>query len=341
MTVFTCGGCDNALTAPVSQVALPPLVHAYQGCERGWIAPLLEPGTFAVDPEPAGPPWRAWEEIDTAEAEARGIYAPTSYLPDGPSGAICIAPGDIRGTVLIPERCDASCWGLYGADGPNLVCTQCGHAVATRVDHCGHWQVIWLDPRAVHRTGGDDDVIGWEELRQAVEPVPPVEPSGRWSPLWEAAAGAALAHLLAVSEGHRVIMPDGPIAQVFRQTLDVLLPSGPSSWTLGLDGPGLSTDADIALVPQHPQTAETWPRGTGAAVPLPAEVWTHLAAHDDRRLLLAIGSLPYGVRRDDPPPPLPDQFRPDERVFIHTLARLPAVRQPWLRAIHERFARTH
>jgi hypothetical protein len=29
-------------------------------------------------------------------------------------------------------------------------------------------------------------------------------------------------------------------------------------------------------------------------------------------------------------------FRPDERVFLATLARLPAVREPWLREIYER-----
>jgi hypothetical protein len=253
-----------------------------------------------------------------------------------------IAPGDIRGTVLIPEWCDASCRGLYGDGRPNLACSRCGRAVAELVDHCGFWQVIWLDPRAVHQV--DDDVprvIAWEELRQVVEPAPPVEPSGMWSPLWEATAGAGLAHLLAVSGGRRVAVPDGTIAQIFRPALDALLPPGPSAWTLGLDGPGLSTEADIALVPRHPQSGETWPRVSGAAVPLPAEVWTHLAVHDDRRLLRAMSGIPYGVHRDDPPLPLPGPFRPDDRAFLHTLARLPAVRQPWLRAIYDRVGSAH
>lgn len=29
-------------------------------------------------------------------------------------------------------------------------------------------------------------------------------------------------------------------------------------------------------------------------------------------------------------------FQPDRKVFLHTLARLPAVRQPWLRRIYDR-----
>ncbi|MFG2559328.1 hypothetical protein [Streptomyces sp. NPDC048496] len=46
--------------------------------------------------------------------------------------------------------------------------------------------------------------------------------------------------------------------------------------------------------------------------------------------------LPAAVERDDPLPPRPwRQLMVVHRVFFHTLARLPAVRQPWLRAIHD------
>lgn len=62
----------------------------------------MESGTFAVDPEPWGPPWRPWSEIDPDEAAARGIHAPLHALSDSAPGAIVIAPGDIRGTLLIP-----------------------------------------------------------------------------------------------------------------------------------------------------------------------------------------------------------------------------------------------
>ncbi|HXA62237.1 MAG TPA: hypothetical protein VNW94_24060 [Streptosporangiaceae bacterium] len=107
---------------------------------------------------------------------------------------------------------------------------------------------------------------------------------------------------------------------------------------LALAGPCLSTtDTDIAMVPQHPQTGEAWPLpGAGQAVPIAADVWMYLAFHHDRRPVPGAGGIPDGVRRDDPPPLLPSQpFRPDWRVFLDTLARLPEVRQPWLRAIYD------
>ncbi|MFD1659168.1 hypothetical protein ACFSL4_13340 [Streptomyces caeni] len=43
-----------------------------------------------------------------------------------------------------------------------------------------------------------------------------------------------------------------------------------------------------------------------------------------------------GTLRDDPPPPRPHHlFRADSGTFQHTLARLAAVRSPWLREILE------
>ncbi|MGW0633368.1 hypothetical protein [Streptomyces sp. NPDC002758] len=63
----------------------------------------MEPGTYAVDPEPSGPPWRPWNEIGVDEAEARGVFAPVYALSFGSPGAIVVAPGDTRGTILIPE----------------------------------------------------------------------------------------------------------------------------------------------------------------------------------------------------------------------------------------------
>lgn len=38
----------------------------------------MESGTFAVDPDPWGGPWRMWDEIDPGEAEVRGVYAPVA-----------------------------------------------------------------------------------------------------------------------------------------------------------------------------------------------------------------------------------------------------------------------
>ncbi|MGW7418292.1 hypothetical protein ACWGIG_38150, partial [Streptomyces sp. NPDC054863] len=61
MFVFVCEGCGAELTAPLSQVSLP--VHARQKYGNSVQLPvLMESGTFAVDREPSGPPWRRWEE---------------------------------------------------------------------------------------------------------------------------------------------------------------------------------------------------------------------------------------------------------------------------------------
>ncbi len=83
--------------------------------------------------------------------------------------------------------------------------------------------------------------------------------------------------------------------------------------------------ADIALVPRYPQTGETWPSGTEAAVPLAADVWMYMAFSGNRRLRHTSGELPDGVYGDDPPPPF-GPFRLDREVFLHALARLPEVR---------------
>lgn len=102
MFVFKCAGFGAELTSPLPQVSLP--VHTRQQYGNGTQLPvLMESGTFAVDPGPWGGPWRMWDEIDPGEAEARGIYAPVRALSDSTPGASVIAPGDIRGTRLIPE----------------------------------------------------------------------------------------------------------------------------------------------------------------------------------------------------------------------------------------------
>ncbi|MEV5410391.1 hypothetical protein AB0K60_16320 [Thermopolyspora sp. NPDC052614] len=339
MTVFVCAGCGASLTGALSQVALP--VHAHQQYGHELLPPLLEPGTYAVDPQPFGPPWLRWEEIGSEEAEARGVYAPVYSLSYGPSGAVAVAPGDIRGTVVIPERCDGLCCGLDGRDGPNLACARCGRAVATLIDDCSYWQVVWLDPRAVRPLDAGAPApraLAWEELLKEQRELPLVERIGAWNPVWVAAIGVALAHLLAVSNGTRVAVSTGPVADVFRSALDALLPPGPPVKSLALAGPGLHGPApDIALVPLHPRTGDMWSSGAGASVPLPADVWMYLAFNRNRRLHPASGGLPHDVYRDDRPPPLPSiPFRPDRELFLDTLARLPEVRQPWLRAIYDR-----
>ncbi|SNT58462.1 hypothetical protein [Actinacidiphila glaucinigra] len=237
MTVFACVVCDAVLSAPLSQVALP--VRARQTWGHGLLPVLMEAATYAVDPEPFGPPWRRWSEVGENEAAARGVFAPVDSLPFGDPGTIVIAPGDTRGTVLIPERCGGDCCGLDGRDGPKLACEQ---PVATRIDDCSLWQAVRFAPHAVRRIPTDDPAprtADWQALATEVQPTPLVNPSGDWSPQWAAAAGVALAHLLAASDGTPVTVPDGLVADTLRRTLDTLLPLEPPANTASLAGPGL------------------------------------------------------------------------------------------------------
>lgn len=323
----------------VSQVTLP--VHAHQVYGNGARLPvLMEPGTFAVDPEPGGPPRRR---------EKAHCGAP---------GAIVMAPGDTRGTLLIPEKGGGYCCGVDGSDGPNMACQACGRPVASRIDDCSLRQAVWLAPDAVRRrrVGGADAVpLSWAELMAEEKVTPPFEPVARWdsparvnapwswSPRWEAAAGQALAHLLVASQGRPVSVPGGLTEEVFRQALDTLLPTGPPPRRAVLAGPGRPApdpDADILLVPVHPQTGETWtPAGPAASahrVPLPWGVWLGLGSPEPHPPVPASGVLPEGVLRDDPPVPRsPRLFRADRGVFRHTLVRLSAGGSPWLREILE------
>lgn len=250
--VFKCAGCGAELTSPLTQVSLP--VHTRQQYGNGTQLPvLMESGTFAVDPDPWGGPWRMWDEIDPGEAEARGIYAPVHALSDSTPGASVIAPGDIRGTRLIPEKRGDACCGLDGADGPNMTCEACNLPVATRIDDCSLWQAVRLSPDTVHRAPvGSTRVapLSWAELAAKGEKASPFEPiatwGGRlgsnhywsWSPRWEAAAGHALAHLLTASQGQQVKVPGGLTSDVFQRTLDALLPPGPPKRRAVLAGPG-------------------------------------------------------------------------------------------------------
>ncbi|MFJ7278546.1 hypothetical protein [Kitasatospora sp. NPDC098663] len=360
MFVFVCAGCGAELTTSLSQVALP--AHAHQMYGNGIQLPvLMESGTFAVDSEPWGPPWRTWEEIHPDEAAARAVYAPVHALSDGPPGAIVIAPGDARGTVLIPgNRTGGYCCGLDGADGPNVACAECALPVASRIDDCSLWQAMWLAPNAVRRLpvdSADAAPLSWAELMAEGKGTPPFEPIATWqsrmrpghwsnhrwswSPQWEAAAGQALAHLLVASEGRPVTVPDGLAGKVFQRTLNALLPEGPPARRAVLAGPGRPTpggNADILLVPSHPQTGEAWAPANTAAypVPLPFGVWLQMASPKPDLPVPISGNLPKSALRDDfdSPPLLTGRlFRVDPGVFQHTLVRLPAVRSPRLREI--------
>ena len=337
MTVFGCRSCDATLTVPVSRVTLP--VHANQkyGNGPGSLPPALEPGTFAVDPLPSGPPWRRWAEF---EAEALGWYAPRSSISTGPVGRVLISPGDVRGTIIDPALAgDSACCGLDG-DEPNMVCITCRTPVAIRIDDCGLRQAIWLDPLTtlvIEDGPGPQPALDWADLIDQRPGIPRSEPGGGWNPMWTAAAGAALAHMLAASGGNPILIPDHHIAEVFQPTLDRLVGparTGPKH-TLVLAGPNLpDPDGDCALVPQHPQTGELWPLAPHVKpIPLAWDAWRHLAFHHTPK--------PVGRSVPIPPEALPAllpgyRFEPDGQIFLTVLARLPEVRQPRLRAIYER-----
>jgi hypothetical protein len=294
-----------------------------------------------------------WDEIDPGEAEARGIYAPVYALSDSTPGASVIAPGDIRGTRLIPEKRGGACCGLDGADGPNMACEACDLPEATRIDDCSLWQAVRLGSDAAHRVPVDGiyaTPLSWSELAEKGEKTPPLEPiatwGGRywsWSPQWEAAAGQALAHLLVASQRQPVKVPGGLTADVFQRALDALLPAGAPKRRAVLAGPGQPTpDAGVGilLVPVHPQTGQTWapasPTASAYLVPLPLGVWLWLVSPQPYLPVPASGRIPQDVLRDDPLPPRPNYlFRADPETFQYTLVRLPAVRSPWLRTILE------
>ncbi|MET9372864.1 hypothetical protein ABZX98_01730 [Streptomyces sp. NPDC002992] len=357
MFVFVCAGCGAELTDPLSHVPLP--AHAHQMYGNGTQLPvLMESGTFAVEPEPWGPPWRTWEEIGPEEAAARGVHA----LSDGAPGAIVIAPGDVRGTLLIPEKRGGACCGLAQGDGPNMACETCGLLVATRIDDCSLWQAVWLAPDAVHRlpvddAGTDAVPLSWEKLMEEDRGTPPFEPitpwgerlgSHRhwsWSPQWEAAAGQALAHLLAASEGQPVTVPNGLVEEVFQPALDALLPAGPRERRAVLAGPGLpapDAGADILLVPVHPQTGRTWtpagPATSAYPVPLTFGVWRWMAFPQPPLPVPTSGRVADDVLDDLFSPRAPHPFQVDRGTFRRTLVRLPAVRGPWLREIVDNLA---
>ncbi|MFJ3641253.1 hypothetical protein ACIPRD_16040 [Streptomyces sp. NPDC090108] len=300
----------------------------------------MEPATYAVEPRPTGPPWRRWQEVGADAAARQGVFAPVYSVSFGSRNRIVIAPGDSRSLTLIPDRCEGYCRGVDGRAGPNLACEGCGHAVATRVDDCGMWQTVWLEPDAVVRRPSGLPAAPlpcWDDLERPEHRVPPVEPDGSWSRRWEAAVGAVLAHLVAVTEDRPVDLPAGPVAEWLGRAVGRCLPPGPGALSVGPAGPGLPPPLprpDILLVPRHPLTGAPWrPAGDeGAVVPLDSGVWAYLAHPEETSPLPATGVLPEGVLRDDYPlPPRPRALlTPHKEAFDYTLVRLPAILLPRL-----------
>lgn len=330
--MFGCAGCGAALTAAVSEVALP--VHLADAHSHRLHPPLLEAGTFAVDPEPFGPPWRQFDEVGPLEAAKLGRFAPFGALSGGPTDTVLLAPGDVHGTRLILGRAEGYCLGIDGSDGPNLACLGCDLPVGTRMDDCGCWQVVRLVPQAVVRLPGppEQPVSDWADL------LATGALGHRLSDFRDIPAGVALAHVVVAAGGAPVEVAPGPVAELLGRSLAALLPAGNGAMRLDLAGPGFGEPAaDLVLVPVHPQTGDMWqPRAGAVPVPMDAGLWAELAFPPHRTRLPVVGGLPAGEERDDPLPPHPFfGFQPSKHAFRYTLSRLPAVREPWLRAIYD------
>jgi hypothetical protein len=268
MVVFECVACGAALTVPLTQVDRPDHRDRQVGNGVRNMPVLMEPGTYATD-----------------------------------SGQILLAPGDVRGMVWIPEQFDGYCCGLDGHTVPNLAC-ECGQQVAVRIDDCSLWQAVRLQAAAVRPAGDPEPVACWEafDWSRALRDDADLWWHDRVAP----SADVALAQVVAAAEGMPVTVPDGPLADVFRQRLDELLPGGPRTRTLALAGPGLAAEADVLLVPRHPQTGEAWPV-EGTVVPISAELWRWLACADEQPVIPATGGRwPY--LDEDPQPRRPERI---------------------------------
>ncbi|MFD7729099.1 hypothetical protein ACFV6F_01755 [Kitasatospora phosalacinea] len=345
METLACAHCGAALTRPVTRVRFPP--YARHPVGNGHPMPvLMDAGTYAVDPEPSGEPWRYWADLAEGEAEARGYHAPVDRLSDGPAGELLLAPGDVTGTVLVRERAVVGCCGITG---DNLSCAACLRPVGGRDDECSVWQAAWLDPGAVRAVpaGPDRPPADWTELVRDRSGPLPVSEWGRWNERCEQETTLALAHLIAAADGHPVRIEHGHAAELLGSELVRRLRGAPGPVRrCALHGPGLPLTGprpDLAVVPLHPHTGEAWPAPPGVrAVPLHVEVWRHLAFHDERPAVRAGHRLRAELARDDPQPPFRGYWLwVDRQLMRDTLARQPAVRGPGVRAVYDALLRGH
>ncbi|GHH33393.1 hypothetical protein [Lentzea cavernae] len=280
MVVFECVACGAALTIPLRQVDMPD--HAGRQVGNGVMdmPALMAPGTYATGQR-----------------------------------AVLLSPGDARGMVWDPGLFDkTSCCGISGGELPNLRC-ECGRLVATRVDDCSLWQVVELETGAVRPVGEQEPAAGWEAFDWEDALLDGADLW--WHDRVRIAAGVALARIVLAAGDASVALPAGPVAEVFRHDLDALLPHGPQVRTLALAGPGLAAEADVLLVPRHPQSGEAWPV-QGTAVPISAELWCWLANARQQPFIPATGGR-WPFLDDDPLPRRPERVVLDQWATRSTL----------------------
>lgn len=137
VTVFACGRCETVVTIDLVEVPFSDNIEVHD--ERTDALPRVRRGTFALDPEPFGPP------LEPLADHSRIVGAA------GPRGTILVHPADVRGLRRHPDlRRLNGCCRLDGLDGPNLVYGHCGNEVATEQSDCWvSWHDLRLQPDAV------------------------------------------------------------------------------------------------------------------------------------------------------------------------------------------------
>lgn len=171
------------------------------------------------------------------------------------------------------------------------------------LDDCSWWREVRLEARAVRQVGEPEPVAGWDTFDWGSALLDDADVW--WHDRVRTAAGVALARIVVAAKGAAVTVPDGPVAEVFRHHLDELL-SGPGQKTLAPAGPGLTAEADLLLVPKHPQSGEPWP-ADGTAVPISAELWRWLANPHQQPCVPATGGR-WPFLDDDPLPRRPERI---------------------------------
>ncbi|GAA2085170.1 hypothetical protein GCM10009780_24970 [Actinomadura alba] len=182
----------------------------------GVCPPLMRQGTYAVDPEPFGPPWLQLDDEESVLIHGR----PGGRGSAGPRDTYVLAPGDVQNTRLILEKCETGCWGLNGGAGPNLACVSCGAEVGTRTDDCQNWQEARLDPAAVgvadedsHRASAT--VPFWWDTAEAERlGNAPLDDRGDLDWRWIGEFVTCTATVLARSGGGPIFVADGPAAPI-------------------------------------------------------------------------------------------------------------------------------
>jgi hypothetical protein len=137
MTAFACGTCGATVTADLVEVPFPEDAETHE--DNAAPEPRVRRGTFALAPDPFGPPYEP------------SPHSPQIHVPAGPRATVLVHPDDVQNLSRHPDPSRLNgCCHLDGLDGPNLVCTGCGAEIATEQSDCWvSWHDLRLQPQAV------------------------------------------------------------------------------------------------------------------------------------------------------------------------------------------------